>query len=272
MSACALLALCAAALLHAQAAPTGTPSQLPIVKQVQAQAEAYQAGIAKMPLEVQQTVRFFDPSGHLKRTRHSSYRYAFPAPGPKAEGGSPDSPDAQRGGAELADGATLPLIFLPGSAMHLSLRAETPADGPWILHFKSTPCSPPDVRRRWMESNIVSQCVEGKAFVDPKSGAISRIRMEMGGLPIGFRSMAYPLGVIVVELYNDTTFRTVQATPGAAPRLVPVKAKYVTYTTHGRTEVDQTFTLAPASPQPRPGVSIPVVPRSAVPKKSRTSP
>ncbi|HVB33639.1 MAG TPA: hypothetical protein VNJ52_04580 [Patescibacteria group bacterium] len=241
VAACALLALCAAAALAAQTVPGGAPARPPIAQRIEAAAEAYRTGIAKIPIEVGQTERFFDASGHLKRTRRSSYRYAFPAASPQAEAD-----------AELSDGVTLPLAFLPGSIRHLSLRAETPAAGPWILHFKSTPCSPPDVHRHWMESNIVSQCVEGEAFVDPKSGALTRIRMEMGGLPVGFRSLAYPRGVIVVELYNDATFRLVQTSAGAAPQLVPVKARYVTYTNRGRTEIDQTFTLLPASP-PGPG-------------------
>ena len=234
---CALTALSAAP-ARAQGATSQAPAQPQIIKQVEAQAEAYQAAIPKIRLEVRQTERFFDRSGHLKKTLHSSFRYAFPV----ADAGA-------QPGAVLADGATLPLVFLPGSITHLSLRAETPANGPWVLHFKSTPCNPPDVHRRWMESNIVSQCVEGKAFLDPKSGAPTSIRMEMGGLPIGFRSMAYPLGVIVVELYNEATFHMVRTSPGAAPRLLPAKTHYVTYTTRGRTVIDQTFAFAPANRQ-----------------------
>jgi hypothetical protein len=105
------------------------------------------------------------------------------------------------------------------------------------------------VLRHWLESNIMSQCVEGDAYVDPKTGALARIRMDMAGLPMGFRSLAYPLGVVVLELYNDATFRLAEVSPGAPPQLVPEKAKYVTYTTRGRTVVDQTFQLAQTARQ-----------------------
>lgn len=274
IAACALLALCVAAPAYSQttakiAAPIGAqntaqaaaasgaaaqPQSKPqIVQQIRQEAEAYQATLAKMPIEVQQTVRYYDSSGHLKKTRRTSFRYApvgaTPAPATEEDAAlntSSDAPD----GAVLSDGASLPLVFLPGSITHLSLHSEAPAGGPWVVHFQSTPCPSPEVLRRWLESNVVSQCVEGNAYVDPKTGAITRIRMEMGGLPIGFRSLAYPLGVVVLELYNDATFRLTEDGPGAPGRLVPEKAEYVTYTTHGRTVVEQTYEPAPATAQP----------------------
>lgn len=252
---CALFALCAAGVVHAQTAPPEAQSQpqKQIVDAVEAQAEAYKSAIAKTPIEVQQTVRFFDVSGHLKKTSHSTFRYSPVAVAAAGRGkikrSAFDTGSQQSGRADLSDGVTLPFVFLPGSIIHLSMSAETPATGPWILHFKSSPCPPPQVHRHWLESNIVSECVEGEAFLDPASDSIARIRMNMAGLPIGFRSLAYPLGVIVLQLSNDVSFRALKSVPGAPPRLLPEKAEYVTYTTHGRTVVDQRFEPAPASPQ-----------------------
>jgi hypothetical protein len=235
---------------YAQAAPAGAQTRQEIVDKAEAEAEAYQFAISQTPIEVRQTVRYYDASGHLKSTHSSSFTYAFAATGVrsvKAKPGATAMPDEQLSGVVLSDGVSLPLLFLPGSIIHLSVNAETPAAGPWILHFKSSPCGSPEVRRHWMDANVVSQCVEGEAFFDPESDSIARIRMRMAGLPIGFRSLAYPAGVIVLEISNDATYRLLKTTAGA-PRLVPEKAEYVTYTTRDRTVVDQTFEFTTSAP------------------------
>lgn len=241
---------------RAQARAANAQSQVPkqIIDLVEAEAKTYQEEIAEIPITVRQTVRYYDSSGHLKSTHTSSYRYSA---GPETNvGGKPGQPASHSPGKEpdgtiLSDGVTLPLVFLPGSIVHLSVRAETPATGPWVLHFKSTPCPPPEVRRHWLQANVVSQCVEGEAYLDPKSGTVTRIRMNMGGLPVGFRSLGNPLGVVLLELYNDATFRLLTTAPNVPPLLVPEKARYVTYTTRGRTVVNQTFQPAPAGHKPR---------------------
>lgn len=240
----ALLAVSSAAVARAQAAAPAAPAEPQIIQRVEAQAEAYQAALRKLPIEVRQTVRRYDASGHLKGMRHSSFRYSFAADGNTGGKRKRGAPDEQPNAIVLSDGVTLPLVFLPGSVAHLSLRAETPANGPWILHFQSAPCAPPKVRGHWLGANVIGQCVEGQAFLNPANGSITRIRMNMGGLPIVYRSIGYPRGMEVIDLSNDVSFRLLQR-PSGAPLLIPEKSKYVTYTSHERIVVEQSFEITP---------------------------
>jgi hypothetical protein len=252
--ACALLVLCAATAVRAQAT-ADAKDKAQILKQLEQQATAYQVAIAKTPIEVRETIRRYDKSGHLKSTRHSSYRYSSPltdAGSAKGKGGASVQGNDAPGGAILSDGVTLPLLFLPGSVIHLSTSLETPPSGPWIVHFKSDPCPEPDIHAHWLGANIVSQCVEGDAYVNPSDGALMRIRMNMGGLPFPFRTISHPFGAALLELYNDSSFRSLESGTDASPSLVPEKSEYVTYTTHDRTVVDQTFEPAAAGPQAAP--------------------
>lgn len=231
-------------------APARTHSQ--ILQRIEAEAQAYRAGMARIPLQVRETVRFYDSTGHLKRTRHSVYRFSFGASGSASGKGGRRTVDEQAetpSGADLARGASLPLLFLPGSISHLSIRLRTPSGGPTVLHFRSTPCPPPILRHRWMGADIHSQCVEGNAYLDPRGDAITRIRMKMGGLPVFFRPFPNPLSVEVFELYNETSFRLIRTGPGAPPRLVPTRSRYVTYTSRSRTVVNKTFEVLPFKPQ-----------------------
>ncbi len=237
-----------------QSAANAGAAQAKLVAQVESDAEAYESGITRIPLEVRETVRAYDSSGHLKSTRSSSYPYAIEDSGETPSGTRKTQPSADRKpeqplrGATLEDGVTLPFVFLPSSIGHLALDAETPGDGPWILYFKSSPCPKPTVRHGWLGANIDSQCVEGSAYIDPQDGAITRIRMRMGGLPLFFRSRPIPLEVEVYQLYDDVTFRRLPRGAGASPQLVPQKAEYVFFTSRGRTVIDRDFKVAAASP------------------------
>lgn len=236
-----------------KAAQAPAQTQPQIVKSVQAQAEAYQAAIAAIPLQVQQTVRDYDATGHLKKTRHSSYRHTFEAVNPKtgkAERRAVDEHGKPLLRPDLTNGATLPFIFLPNYAAHLSIRVETPKDGPWILHFKSNPCPPPNLHRRWMGADVTGQCVEGEAYLDPHDATITRIRMQMAGLPVYFHTFPIPLNVDVFQISSDTTFHLVKTDPGAPPHLVPQKAEYVNYTSRGRTVIDRVFEVVTPKSQP----------------------
>lgn len=240
---CALLAFCTAATAHAQAAAkTGALTQAQIVQRLERQAQAYQAAIAKMPIDVRQTVRRYNASGHLKKARQSSFPYAFPAGAAGAQGNQSSAV------VDLSDGVTLPLVFLPGSVAHLSIRAETPDSGPWIVHFKNNPCPSHDVRGHLLGANVIGQCLEGDAYIDPATGEMTRIRMNMGGLPIIYRSLGFPRGVEVIQLSNDVTFQLLK-TPSGAAMLVPAKSQYVTYTSHERIVTDQTFDVTPPGTQ-----------------------
>lgn len=252
MTACFLLLFFAVGVRAQTTGAANRQSRSQILQRVEAQAEAYKASIAQIPLQVRETVRFYDSTGHLKRTHHSLYRFSFAdlgsTPG-KAGRGAAHTQAETPSGTILADGATFPLLFLPGSTNHLSIRLETPNDGPAILHFRSTPCPPPILRHRWMGADIHSQCVEGNAYLDPKTDSITRIRMKMGGLPVFFRPFPNPLTVEVFELYNETFFHLIRTAPGAPLRLVPTRSRYVTYTSRSRTVVDKTFEVLPLKPR-----------------------
>jgi hypothetical protein len=233
-------------------APSTAPTRAQILERVEAQAQTYKDHIADVPLEVRQTIREYDGTGHLKKTRHDSYSHTFEVVDPKT--GKPEGQAVDEHGKpllkpDLTNGATLPFIFLPGYAANLSIRVETPKDGPWILHFKSNPCPPPNLHRRWMGADVTSQCVEGEAYLDPRDATITRIRMQMAGLPVDFRTFPIPLTVDVFQISSDTTFHMVKTDPGAPPRLVPRKAEYVNYTSRGRTVIEKVFEVVPANPQ-----------------------
>jgi hypothetical protein len=252
VSVCFFLALFAVGARAQTAGSADRQSRAQILQRVEAQAEAYKADIAKIPLQVRETERFYDGSGHLKRTRHSLYRFSFAALDSKTGQAGRRAAHAQAetpSGVDLADGASFPLLFLPGSVSRLSIRLETRSGGPTILHFRSTPCPPPILQHRWMQVDIHSQCVEGNAYLDPGSDSITRIRMKMGGLPVFFRPLPNPLSVEVFELYNEASFRLIRTTPGAPPQLVPTRSRYVTYTSRSRTVVDKTFEVLPLKSQ-----------------------
>jgi hypothetical protein len=254
-AACVFAALCAASAFGQTSTTAPSPSQSQILDRIEAQARAYKDAIPRVFLQVEQTVSEYDDSGHLKHTSHSSYRYSFEATGSdsgKDKGSEAAEPSETLRGAVLSDGVTLPLIFLPGSIPHLTIHSETPKDGTWIVHFKSTPCNPPTLHRHWMSADVSGQCVEGKAFLDPSDGTITRIRMEVAGLPVFFRGFPLPTETEIFEIYNDASFHMLKAHPGAKPQLVPAKARYVIYTSRRRTVVDQVFRVFhEMTPQPK---------------------
>jgi hypothetical protein len=241
----ALLAL-SAACAFGQAAPAARPqSRCQILNRVEAEAAAYEDGVAEIPLRVRQTVRDFDSTGRLKKTRHYSYRYTFEAVSPRTGNVKRTAVDAKGKpfrGPDLADGITFPFIFLPGSIEHYAIHLETPKTGLWILHLRDNPCIPGiKVHHTWMGASFTDHCLEGDALLEPGSDIFTKIRLHAVGLPVSFHTWPWPRKVVVQRFTSEISFRLLKATARTPARLVPVKAEYVITSNRGRTVIDKVF-------------------------------
>lgn len=224
-----------------------------LLKHVEAEAVKYRDGVAEIPLRVRQTVRDFDRNGHLKRTRHFSYRYTFEAVSRRTGNVNRSAADAQGKefrGPDLSDDVTLPFMFLPSWINHVTIREEMPKTGARILHIKSNPCSTAiKVHHGWMSARFDAHCFEGDAILDPQSFTLRRIRVKAEGLPVSFHSLPFPLKIVIYRLTVDISFHLLTIAPGTAPRLIPEKAENVITSNRGRTVVDQVFLVKTATPQ-----------------------